>query len=1786
MKRTDYWSERRGIRCSALLWAILAIGMLMAGFSGAAQIRVNIEGQQTIIDTTVAATEAGDQSGRVEFVINDDQVRVISQPGQPAIPSQIIQLLLPPSAKLDTVASLLEAAYVPFEGAWYVSPVPPMGTWDQEGQEIIVWPTDRTIVDGVDIGIYGTNDFWPAGQAQLINTGRLRSWKLAELAVPLFRYNPVTGQLLELAEAELTVDSGKENAAAFKKSGIKSIKKEHKKNKERVRDLAVNFEQAAAAYEEEAAASSLQEIAAAGDVAAASPTLTDTGYVIITTNAIRNASTKLAAFVAHKQATYTVSVITQDQYGVGTGDTAANNIRAWLAANYNNSAYGNGGILYVLLIGDPRTDSASVPMKMCIGDHPTDYYYAELTSNWDANGNGIYGEEADSTEKYFEVYVGRIPYYGTISETDSILQKTITYETSANTAWRRNVLLPMVPLDDATQAYQIGEQIKYNLLEPLAIPSTRIYDKTYGLLPPPEYLRENRYPATEWSQGIYGMLIWETHGNVDFAGGVIGSGDTPALNNNYPTAVFQGSCLTGHPETTNNLGYSILKNGGIGTVAASRNGWYWIGETSYTNSSSQGGMGYQYAKRLVSRKTMGQALWDTKEALSYWQKNYFVHNLYGDPSVVVMPSVPNFIVTPTHGAYFNITYGGTTGDQSTYTLKNSSTASMSWTVESDVDWMTVTPSQGTLSAGGSATVTIRLNNIVTAMATGTHYGTITLNNTTLSTVEKRTVVLTVNPKSLRGYWRLDETAGTTASDATGNGKDGTLKGENTFNTNTAGKFGNALRFDGVDDYVEIPALDLYSNTVTMSAWLNRNSTQVDSAGIVFSRAAATVAGISIRSSGELLYHWNDAGTAHGWSTGLIVPSGQGVFVALVVEPTRATMYMYDGTIHSTSQTVTHAIEEFNGALCIGRDPTGSRYLKGSIDDVRIYSEALSADQINALILGGVAESPRPFNGADDVLLVTDLKWVMGAAMAGNDVYFGTTYNDVLNADLASLQYKGRQTQTTFSPGTLKRSTQYFWRIDQVDAVGTVTRGSVWSFATGNGRGGITRQVWSNITGESVANLTSAAKYPNSPDITGNIESFNCPKNWADYYGTRVHGFLIPPTTGSYTFWIAGDDYCELWLSSGINPASSTKIAYFNGATGWQEWTRFTTQKSASVTLTAGKPYYIKALQKEGAGDDHLSVAWSGPGITRDIIPGNCLMPYASDYKWGPSFTAAPMTGQDAFEGYVYQGSIAGSAVAFNGGAVSYSKAAGPLWLTVASNGSVSGIPGDGDTGDYTFEVRATDAQGAFSDALYNITVWNTFTGEMGLSDFAGLAAHWLSSGCTDNPLCGGADLTGDGAVNGTDLMSFADLWLIENVYGGLRSHWSFDTDASDTVSGNHGTLAGGAVITSTDAIYALGNGALSLDGVNDYVEISGYKGVMGTAGRTCAAWIKTSGSSANSVIMDWGTAGAEKKWLFGVFSTGELTVYTWPSYIKTNRTVTDNQWHHVAAVLTDDGTPNVSEIKLYVDGQLQAVTANSTQALNTVSAGNVLIGAYDAAGTKGGYFNGLIDDAQIYDRAMSAPEIEALALVSLQVHLPFDETAGTAAQDVSFNGRPGQLINGPVWQPGLDALGGALSFDGVDDYVEIPGYKGMQGTASRTCSAWIKTSGSSANAVIMDWGTSDAEQKWVFGLFSTGELTVYTWPSYIKTSKTVTDNQWHHVAAVLTDDGTPNVSEIKLYVDGQLQVATANSTQALNTVPAGNVLIGAYDAAGTKGGYFHGAIDDVRIYDRALKASEIEYLAH
>jgi hypothetical protein len=163
------------------------------------------------------------------------------------------------------------------------------------------------------------------------------------------------------------------------------------------------------------------------------------------------------------------------------------------------------------------------------------------------------------------------------------------------------------------------------------------------------------------------------------------------------------------------------------------------------------------------------------------------------------------------------------------------------------------------------------------------------------------------------------------------------------------------------------------------------------------------------------------------------------------------------------------------------------------------------------------------------------------------------------------------------------------------------------------------EYWDNIGGTAVSDLTGNANYPDSPTSSAWLETFQSPSGRADNYGVRARAYLTPPETGDYTFWVSGDDYCQLWLSTDDTAANAKMIAQVAGWTGVAEWTKYAAQKSAPMSLVAGQAYYIEALMKEGGGGDSLEVGWAGPGIgeATTILAGTYCTPFVRYQARGP-----------------------------------------------------------------------------------------------------------------------------------------------------------------------------------------------------------------------------------------------------------------------------------------------------------------------------------------------------------------------------------------------------------------------------------------------------------------------------------------------------------------------------------------------------------------------------------------
>ncbi|MFD2999421.1 PA14 domain-containing protein [Pontibacter toksunensis] len=173
-------------------------------------------------------------------------------------------------------------------------------------------------------------------------------------------------------------------------------------------------------------------------------------------------------------------------------------------------------------------------------------------------------------------------------------------------------------------------------------------------------------------------------------------------------------------------------------------------------------------------------------------------------------------------------------------------------------------------------------------------------------------------------------------------------------------------------------------------------------------------------------------------------------------------------------------------------------------------------------------------------------------------------------------------------------------------------------STCSATGSILREQWNNVSGNKVSDIPLNT----SPSYTSQLSQFEAPSGVGTDYGARVSGYICPPSTGYYTFFIAGDDNAELWLSTTDSPSNKQKIASVTGWTYSRQWDKYSSQKSASIRLEAGKKYYIEALHKEASGGDNLAVAWTMPdGRTEAPIAGNRLSPYLS-YLSGSGLTSA------------------------------------------------------------------------------------------------------------------------------------------------------------------------------------------------------------------------------------------------------------------------------------------------------------------------------------------------------------------------------------------------------------------------------------------------------------------------------------------------------------------------------------------------------------------------------------
>jgi hypothetical protein len=270
---------------------------------------------------------------------------------------------------------------------------------------------------------------------------------------------------------------------------------------------------------------------------------------------------------------------------------------------------------------------------------------------------------------------------------------------------------------------------------------------------------------------------------------------------------------------------------------------------------------------------------------------------------------------------------------------------------------------------------------------------------------------------------------------------------------------------------------------------------------------------------------------------------------------------------------------------------------------------------------------------------------------------------------------------------------------------------------------------------------------------------------------------------------------------------------------------------------------------------------------------------------------------------------------------------------------------------------------------------------------------------------------------------------------------SFPVTAAGWSIPNNGLLSSGSFSLTNGTYFNAGNnGNIFFDGIDDYVNCG--TPLTFTDSFTLNLWFKTTNTDAIRVITGmYNGSGAD--WWIGLLTNNTFNFsFGSPSKsdISSSMVVNDGSWRYASCVYNKSS----NSIFLYVDAALQS-SSSLIPSTVTQPGGNLTIGRFGDLSAF--YWPGSIGDYNLYNRALSASEIENLYTADLPTYYPTSSMvnqgltvyydfsnpncypgSGTTAYDLSGYGNNGTLINGTSFDT---TNGGALVFDGVDDYVQF-----------------------------------------------------------------------------------------------------------------------------------------------------------
>ncbi|MFQ5492567.1 MAG: DUF2341 domain-containing protein [Candidatus Dojkabacteria bacterium] len=1056
-------------------------------------------------------------------------------------------------------------------------------------------------------------------------------------------------------------------------------------------------------------------------------------------------------------------------------------------------------------------------------------------------------------------------------------------------------------------------------------------------------------------------------------------------------------------------------------------------------------------------------------------------------------------------------------------------------------------------------------------------------------------------------------------DSTSNNNDGTSNGTMATSDLVNAVVGDGLQFDGSNDYISLSGVNA-TNKLTVSGWfyLEEYGGACDG-GITRANASNPYGGflLSPCSNGTPAIFNFAVANSTTWQEVLSSTdklTGRWYYVVGVYDASVSSMKIYFDGVQDNSASATGNVRDNSEALRIGLNQTS--YMKGTIDEVRVTSDAKSANWIaaeysNQIDPGNFYHLGEPETETSRVLRPRQWTDTGSPAYTSGAVSFsyalgqeGILSTSQFSSD-SKLVFRSTESATSLDDGRVGLSntalTTSYNTDDAASYLFDSSTGANFEREAVN-EGIATSSAGSTIEDTSahdfeigwtattvdyrIDNATDGSIVTNLPDESMNIriEVNNTSESLSvDWVAVASYNSDPPDTQNVGTEEIGPGPLVYLKLDEGQGQTASNSGSGGSQLDGYLGVDSFGTSNDPSWTdecISGGclkfdgvdDAFEIPDNDLIDFGTDDFSVSmWMNFGDQAGGTHNYSIAFMKSDK------TSSPYAGMTAFVDTPYS-----------------SPNGGVQFRLDSNNEAESTTTGMDDSRwrHYVF-VRSGTTLEIYIDGILNKS---QSVSSIDISDTANLRFGANQPVVTDQNFQGMMDeiKVYDYAIDQekvlAELNTYADVLGTDTngLRDGLVGWWKMDEVSANTCSGGNNDSCDSSG-SGNDAAWAnnvaatagiLGSGTV-FDGTDDYIRDSSPVGMpTGASPRTVSAWVKLNALGTKQVIFQYGPPSITRNTLLMDISTANKPEFTsWADGATSTTSLTTGIWYHLVGTYDGDLT-----MKIYIDGDLDTTHTLGGQLISTVDGTGVNMGAWQAGVLDD--LNGSLDEVRVYNKELSAAEIAKLYEYrpGPVARWKFDEKSGTTAYDSSISANNGTLtgMDGATdWVQGR--TGGALDFDGINDYVSVADDDDLDfiAGASFSIAAWFKTTGAvAATQQLVGKGGLGNSIGYSLYLDATGNVVcgidddAVTFPEdSVTSSADQDDSAWHHVACV-KDAG----SSIRLYVDG-VETGTADTTiSATGTLASADAaVIGGQSGAN----YFSGRVDDVRMYDYDLTTSEV-----